>query len=410
MKSLKHLFRIGRGPSSSHTIAPFNASLSFRRLADGLSYDRIKATLYGSFALTGVGHGTDQVIKEALAGHPIEFVFDTKTMPRHPNEMTLEAYQGDKLVLQKTYDSLGGGEIFSPDDESVNEYDIYPFRNFEEIKCYMKKHHIDDIKDFCRQYEDPDIDEYLDTCLDVMFESVEEGLKKTGKIISNGNPRLNVSRVAKDIYKEAFDMKDETSKDKLLITAFAYAVSEGNACHERIVTAPTCGASGILPSILYYEYHFRNVDRSRLRDSLYIAGTFGNIVKQNASIAGAIGGCQAEVGTATSMAAACLCYLDSLSVYQMEYAAEVAMEHFLGLSCDPVDGYVIIPCIERNGVGALRAYDSYLYAKYIAPIKKNQVSFDNVVSAMKLTGDALLDAYKETAIGGLASILKEKCK
>ncbi len=407
MKSLRHLFRVGRGPSSSHTIAPYNAALSYRKLLSGMKFDRIQCILYGSFALTGVGHGTDSVIREALEPYKVDFLFDTKTKARHPNEMTLIAYYEDKAVLKRTYDSLGGGEIYSPDDESVNEYDIYPFRSFEEVKNYMKEHHLRTIKDFCLLFENKGIDEYLMECLDVMFLSVENGLRSQGKIPSNQNPRLQLTRVAGQIHDKALSISDREEKDKLLITSYAYSVSEGNACHDRLVTAPTCGASGILPAVLYYQYKEKGIGKEKLRDSLYVAGLFGNIVKQNASIAGAIGGCQAEVGTATSMASSALCYLDSLSLYQMEYAAELAMEHFLGLSCDPVDGYVIIPCIERNGVGALRAYDSYLYSKYIAPIKKNQVSFDNVVSAMKLTGDALLDAYKETALGGLASILKD---
>ena len=408
MKSLRHLFRIGKGPSSSHTIAPYNAALSFKKLLENKKYDKIICTLYGSFALTGIGHGTSEVIQDAFTDFKVDFVFDTKTKPNHPNEMKLGAYLKDEVILSKTYDSLGGGEIYSKDDETVNEYDIYPYRNFDEIKAFIKKRNIKDIKDFCLIYEKDDIDNYLMNCLDVMFEAVERGLNSTGIIPSNKNPRLQVERVAKDIYNKAMSLDNVEEKDKLLITAYSYSVAEGNACHEKLVTAPTCGASGILPGVLYYSYKQKGISKEKLRDSLYVAGLFGNIVKQNASIAGAIGGCQAEVGTATSMAAACLCYLDSLSLYQMEYAAELAMEHFLGLSCDPVDGYVIIPCIERNGVGALRANDSYLYAKHIAPIRMNRVSFDNVVSAMKLTGDALLDAYKETALGGLASILKEK--
>ncbi len=165
-------------------------------------------------------------------------------------------------------------------------------------------------------------------------------------------------------------------------------------------------SSGVLPAVLYYLYHDQGLPFEKVKDALYGAGMFGNLVKQNASIAGAIGGCQAEIGTASSMAAAAFCELKGLNFSEQEYAAECAMEHFLGLSCDPVDGYVIIPCIERNGMGALRAYDAYLYARFISPIRMNVVSFDDVVGAMKLTGDALTSAYKETAEGGLAKILK----
>jgi L-serine dehydratase len=212
----------------------------------------------------------------------------------------------------------------------------------------------------------------------------------------------------KDLRKFFQSIKEETARREILITSYAYAVAESSASGEEVVTAPTCGSSGVLPAILYYCYHDQHVPFETVKDALYSAGIFGNLVKQNASIAGAIGGCQAEIGTASSMAAAALCAMEGLSLYQIEYAAECAMEHFLGLSCDPVDGYVIIPCIERNGMGALRAYDAYLYAKYIAPLRKNQVSFDDVVEAMKLTGDSLASAYKETAEGGLAEILKKK--
>lgn len=408
MKSLSKLFRIGHGPSSSHTIAPQNAALSFRSQIGSLDFDTIQATLYGSLALTGKGHGTDSAISEGLAPYPVSFVVDTKTKPHHPNEMTLALLKKEKIIFSRTYDSLGGGEIASPDDLFVNEKDIYPFRTFDDVKRTMAEKGLTDLRDFCLLYEDPAIDGYLAKALDVMLESVERGLVAEGKIPANHNPRLQLNRSAKAIHEKALAIPDKEARRELLITSYAYATAEGSACHEVIVTSPTCGSSGILPAILYYAYHDLKLSKEFLKDSLYTAGMFGNIVKQDASIAGAIGGCQAEVGTATSMAAAALGYLDHLSLYQIEYAAECAMEHFLGLSCDPVDGFVIIPCIERNGMGALRAYDSYLYAKYIAPIKKNQVSFDNVVSAMKLTGDALADAYKETAEGGLAEILKDQ--
>lgn len=407
MKSLEKLFRIGEGPSSSHTIAPGNAAASFKRLLSS-EVTSVHVILYGSLALTGVGHGTDTSIKKNLLPYFSYFSFDTKTKVQHPNEMKFVAMKGDKALFERTYDSLGGGEISSPDDPAVNERDIYPFRTFDEIKEYIQKNHLSDMKEFCLRFESISIDAYLGKVVDVMFSSVRNGLSASGKIIANGNSRLQVTRKASDIYHNALTIQDSEARRTMILSSYAYAVSEGNACHEELVTAPTCGSSGILPAVLYYAYHDLGISKEKIKDSLYLAGMIGNIVKQNASIAGAIGGCQAEVGTATSMASAALCYLDDLSLYQAEYASECAMEHFLGLSCDPVDGYVIIPCIERNGIGTLHAYDSYLYAKYIAPLKKNQVSFDNVVSAMKLTGDALASAYKETALGGLAHILKEQ--
>lgn len=410
MKSLSKLYRIGNGPSSSHTIAPSNAAVSFKRLLEELKEkpDYIEATLYGSLALTGKGHGTDKAVIEHLSIYPCHILTDIKTVCEHPNQMKLAAIKDGKTILSKLYFSLGGGEIYSPDDLSINEKDIYPFRNFEEMKEYMKSKGYKDIKNLCLDFEDASIKDYLSNALDTMFASIEKGLKSEGKLPANRNPRLQLSRMAGQIFNKTLFIEEKEEARELKITAYAYAVAESSACQEEVVTAPTCGSSGILPAVLYYGYKDLGVNKDLIIDSLYTAGMIGNIVKQNASIAGAIGGCQAEVGTATSMAAGAICYLNGLSLFQIEYAAECAMEHNLGLSCDPVDGYVIIPCIERNGIGALRAYDCYLYAKYISPVHKNQVSFDNVVDAMKLTGDSLASAYKETAEGGLAEILNSK--
>jgi L-serine dehydratase len=408
MKSLLCLFRYGPGPSSSHTIAPSLAAKSFARLIKGQDGNLIKVTLHGSLALTGKGHGTENAIKEELKPYSCVFIRDIHEDPSRPNAFEIALYKDDKLVNEKHYLSLGGGELVSDDDISVNERDIYPFHNLVEINDYMSKNHLDTYRDFCHDFEDKDIDERLLDLLKKMFLSVERGLSLEGAIPANNNPRLQLKRTAKSIYNKALSIADPAEKREMLISAYAYSVSESNACGEEVVTAPTCGSAGVLPSLLYYEYHDLGVDIYKIRDSLFTAGIYGNLVKQNASIAGAIGGCQAEIGTASSMGAAALSSINSLSLHQSEYAAECAMEHFLGLSCDPVDGYVIIPCIERNGMGALRSYDAYLYAKYIAPSRRNQVSFDNVVEAMKLTGDSLSLAYKETAEGGLAEILKDK--
>lgn len=409
MKSLRALFRFGPGPSSSHTIAPFHAARRFKERIPKQKGIHVVVTFYGSLALTGIGHGSDEAVIHGLAPIPTEVRMDVTTKVKHPLTMKFQAYEGEKLLQEDLYLSLGGGEVYSDTDPAINENDVYPFRNFAEIKEYMKKEGISSLQEFCLRYEAPDIDEYLSSCVEHMFAEVSHGLEATGKIPANSNPRLQWNRVAKALHERALSMNsNDDGRNTLLMTSYAYAVGEGNACGEEIVTAPTCGASGVLPAALYFEHVQRKVPLSKIRDSLYAAGIIGNLVKQNASIAGSIGGCQAEIGTATSMASAALCQLNGLSLYQTEYAAEIAMEHFLGLSCDPVDGYVMIPCIERNGIGVCRAYDAYLYARDVAPIRKNQVSFDDVVAAMKLTGDSLSKAYKETAEGGLAAILKEK--
>ena len=406
MKSLSKLFRIGLGPSSSHTIAPSIAATCFRRFLDESHPVEVEVTFYGSLAATGIGHHSDKAVKEALLPFSSHILFDPHTQVDHPLTMRFSAKLAQGETITKTYVSLGGGEVYSPDDEEANERDVYPFQNLKDIKMYMKKEGIRTWKDFCLDFENPSIDQYLLEVVKHMFASIEKGLASHDEIPANGNPRLRWKRSAGAIYKRAETIEDKDAKREILLTAYAYAVAESSASGENIVTAPTCGSSGVLPAILYYEYHDKGRSLEEVKDALYGAGMFGNLVKQNASIAGAIGGCQAEIGTASSMAAAAFCQLDGLGLFEQEYAAECAMEHFLGLSCDPVDGYVIIPCIERNGMGALRAYDAYLYARFISPIRMNVVSFDDVVGAMKLTGDALTSAYKETAEGGLAKILK----
>jgi len=409
MKSLTKLFRYGPGPSSSHTIAPSIAARSFLKLLSPYKEGEVVVTLHGSLALTGTGHGTEKAIGDILKDHKVTFVRNIDPLdPSRPNSFEMELRNNDKEILKRHYASIGGGELVSDDDLTVNEKDIYPFVDLESVKSYMNKNKITSPVAFCGDFEEPSIESILEERLKEMFVSLETGLSKTGPIPANKNPRLQLKRTAGAIYQKAQAIKDEDSRREMLISAYAYAVSESNACSENIVTAPTCGSAGVIPSLLYYEYHDLHKPFDLVAKSLFAAGLFGNIVKQNASIAGAIGGCQAEIGTASSMGAAALCFIDGLSFHQEEYAAECSMEHFLGLSCDPIDGYVIIPCIERNGMGALRAYDSFLYAKYIAPLRRNEVSFDNVVEAMKLTGDSLSKAYKETAEGGLAEILNSK--
>lgn len=408
MKSITNLFRIGFGPSSSHTVAPTIAARSFLNRIKGKKGNHIEVTLHGSLALTGEGHGTRLAIASVLKNYPVHFHLNlNKDDPSLPNTFDLVFYRDDEVVEKCSYRSLGGGELYSKEDTSLNEKEIYPFSNLEEVKTFMKESDISSVKEFCLRYEEKGTEERMKEIARAMLDSVKKGLSEEGVLPANENKRLHWVRSAKRLYEKSLQIQDEQEKRTIALTSYAYAVSESNASLEEVVTAPTCGASGVLASVLYYAYNDLKIPFSKIVDSLYVAGLFGNVVKQNASISGAIGGCEAEVGTATSMAASALCFLFDLSFHQCEYAAECAMEHFLGLSCDSVDGYVIIPCIERNGVGALRAYDSYLYAKYVEPIRDNQVSFDNVVKAMKLTGDSLSSDIKETANGGLAKVLKK---
>lgn len=398
MESIKELFITGPGPSSSHTIGPSKAAKDF---IIGLPKDsKIVVTLFGSLALTGKGHLTDKIIKDILINFDSEILFDFTTKDlKHPNTLTFKAYQNGNIIKDKTYYSIGGGKIVT-DLNHIDSEIIYDLNTFEEIKEYCSRNKMS-LVDYVNQKENKGIDSYLENVLDTMFKEVDSNINKEGLIPGS----LRLSRVAKTIFNEAQKLSDDEKK-VMLLTAFAYSCVEGNASGDIVVTAPTCGSCGIIPATLYYEYHYKNIDKKTLIDSLKVAGLFGNLCKENASISGAMLGCQAEVGVASAMATAALCYINKLSTYQIEYGAEVALEHFLGLTCDPVDGYVQIPCIERNGIAAMRADVSYLYAKNIAPLRKNRVSFDDVVKAMKVTGESLNSDYKETSIGGLASLIR----
>lgn len=400
MESIKNIFIIGYGPSSSHTIGPYKACLSFIENND---FDFVEVYLYGSLALTGRGHLTDVIIKKALNSIPNEVIFVNKLDNlKHPNTLLCKGYKNNILIKEQEYYSLGGGKISKNLDKNYISEDVYPFNNFEEIKEYLKSNNLDLIN-FINKFENNDLDEYFENIFNKIIFEVENNLFKEGIIPG----KLKLQRVSKKIYNDALKLNSEEEKKVMLVTSFAYACSEGNACGEEVVTAPTCGSCGVLPSICYYEYKYNKRDKKDIINALKIAGLIGNICKCNASISGAVHGCQAEIGVAASMASAALAYLNNLSLYQIEYAAEVALEHFLGLTCDPVMGYVQIPCIERNGIAAMRAYTSYFYAKNISIYRVNRVSLDDVVYTMRITGDSLNPDYKETSKGGLAKLFKE---
>ena len=401
MESLRELYRVGPGPSSSHTIAPKRALEEFMsRHKDATSF---KVALYGSLALTGKGHLTDFILKKTASPLECEVVFDINEKITHPNTMDLFAYKGKEEIAKCRAYSLGGGKFSFEGETYFVDPQVFPFNNCSQIREALEKEH-KTLLELVYSY-DKDIKPHLEMVLDKMFECVNRGLNATGLIPG----KLKLEKVASSIYKEAIAMGDDNpEKVKLLLTAYAYACSEENASGGEVITAPTCGSCGIVPSVLYYFYKHHNKEKCQLVDALAIGGVFGNLVKTNASISGAVGGCQAEVGTACSMAAAMAAYLFGLNLDQIEYASEVAMEHHLGLTCDPVLGYVQIPCIERNGVAALRAYDAAIYGRYISKFRKNRVSFDDVIDVMKETGDHIKQDYKETSLGGLAKKYLEK--
>ena len=294
--------------------------------------------------------------------------------------------------------SIGGGSILFEGQSLQKRGGIYPHDSMADILRHIKKEK-NTLYYYILRYEGFDIVSYLRTILDTMFRSVEEGLQAKGILPG----RLKLQRVAASIFKQAQEV-DEKEQERLFISSYAYAVSEQNASGNTIVTAPTCGASGVMPAVLYYCYKQLHIPKEKLIEALAVGGLFGNIIKTKATVSGADGGCQAEVGSACAMTASAYAWILGLNQDSIAYAAEMGIEHNLGLTCDPVGGYDQIPCIERNGFGALRAVDAAVYAKQVGSIRKNRVSFDAVVQVMKETGRDLNSAYKETALGGLAKV------
>ena len=389
MESIRELFKVGSGPSSSHTIGPEKASELIKKEYPNKSY---VVTLFGSLALTGKGHLTDYAINKVLGEDNTKVLFDIETKTNHPNTLKFDIYDNEKLIASRTFVSIGGGSIIEEGESIPDSKCIYPHKTLSEIEEYIKEKNIS-LPEYVYEIEGEDIKDFLFDIYKVMESSLFRGLEKEG-IIPGG---LKVKRKAKTILESEID---EVNKDKKLIIAYAYAVAEENASGGKVVTAPTCGSAGVIPSCLYYLRQKRNLSYDKVIDALAVAGLIGNIVKENASISGAYAGCQAEIGTACSMAAAMIAYLDDLKVYKIESAAEIAMEHHLGLTCDPVNGLVQIPCIERNSVAALRAFDAATLAAL--PIYPQKLSFDSVVKTMLITGKDINEDYKETSKGGLA--------
>lgn len=396
MESLRELFKIGKGPSSSHTMGPERAAnIIKKRFGENAEY---VVDLYGSLSMTGKGHLTDYIIHETL-GENCQVNFCEETLPFHPNGMVFHIYQDGELKDDITAYSVGGGSIVweGEDDFSMSRKNVYREKNLKEILETLDRNAYS-FYDYVMEHENALFVDYLYEILDTMFDSVERGLKREGTIPG----KLQLPRVAKQMYTQAINLPAGSERETLILSSYAYAVAEENASGQTIVTAPTCGSSGILPAILYYCYKQLNVEKPRLIKALAVAGVFGNVIKNNASISGADAGCQAEIGSACAMGAALYAWIMGLNNSLIEYAAEMGLEHNLGLTCDPVGGYVQIPCIERNGYAALRAIDCAIYAKNLGYVRKNKVSFDAVVNVMKNTGHDLNKAYKETSLGGLA--------
>ena len=391
MDTLKELFKIGCGPSSSHTMGPQRAAKKFKeKNSNANSY---KVRLYGSLAATGEGHLTDYIIKKTLEPKEVEIIWEPETIKEfHPNGATFIALDENKNVIDEyTVFSVGGGTIKEENEETSKEGQTYPLTTMDEIMKWCKENN-KTLLDYVLEHEDEDILDYIESIKKAMRKYINEGLEATDLIPG----KLLLKRRAKDFYNKYL----ESDKFTTMLFSYALAVSEQNASGNIIVTAPTCGSAGVIPGVLLSLQDHSGYSEKQINEALLVGGLIGNIIKHNASISGAEVGCQGEVGAACSMAAAAITYLKGGTTEQIEYAAEIALEHHLGMTCDPVYGYVQIPCIERNAIGAERALDSANYA--LLTDGTHFISLDQVIQTMKETGIDMMDKYKETAKGGLA--------
>ncbi len=395
MESIREIYKIGYGPSSSHTMGPRRAAENF--LSSVPNADHFRVTLFGSLAATGKGHMTDVAIVNALKPHGVEILWKpSEFLPQHPNGLLFEAFDTDdnKLSEHLTF-SIGGGDI---SDTGIRDprQNIYPLNKMKHILEWCKDNGRN-LWEFVEEYEEPEIWEYLHEVWRVMKEAVARGIEAEGALPGG----LNYPRKASQYFTKLNSHK-ESMRRRNIIFAYALAVAEENASGGKVVTAPTCGSCGVVPGVLFLLQQNNQLSDKKIVRALATAGLIGNLVKTNASISGAMVGCQGEIGTASAMAAGAAAQLYGGTPAQVEYAASMGLEHFLGLTCDPVAGLVQVPCIERNAVAASRALDANVYATLSDG--RHMVSFDKVVEAMNLTGHDLPSIYKETSEGGLALV------
>lgn len=396
MESITELYKIGRGPSSSHTIGPEKACRILKEKYPDA--DEFQVVLYGSLAKTGKGHGTDVVIKKTFSPVKCQVAWNyiERNLP-HPNTMDVAVIKNGRQIDKTRVLSIGGGSIAFDDRSAAQPKKIYRESKFSQISELCKR----DAKrlwEYAQEREDADFWDYMNEIWSAMKTSVQNGISDEG-ILPGG---LTVRKKAKSLFNSQHIDETAETKENRMVCAYAFAVGEQNASGEKIVTAPTCGAAGVLPAVLYYQQQKHKFNDEQILHALATAGVIGNLIKTNASISGAECGCQAEIGSACAMAAAALAELFELSIDKIEYAAEIAIEHHLGLTCDPIGGLVQIPCIERNAVAAMRAINAVNLASFLWDSRK--ISFDRVVQAMKETGLDLSSSYKETSEAGLAKI------
>ncbi len=401
MRSIREIYKIGKGPSSSHTMGPERAAKLFKARNPGA--DSYQVILYGSLSKTGVGHGTDRVLREVLSPVPTEIVFGGDAPENmHPNTMDFIARKDSAETARLRVESVGGGDIRFPGQNAELGEEVYIEHSFAEIADFCKWRYIHTLSEYVELNEGPDIWNFLAEVWQTMKQSIADGLAAEGTLPGG----LNVARKAKYLKEQNPEERYPALLEFQQIAAYAYAVAEQNASNGTIVTAPTCGACGVLPAVLKYAQDTKGYSDEQILRGLATAGIIGNLTKTNASISGAECGCQAEIGTACSMAAAALAELYGQNLDQVEYAAEVAMEHHLGLTCDPICGLVQIPCIERNAVAAMRAMNACNLSFFLTGSRN--ISYDMVCRAMKETGIHLDHRFRETSEGGLAKLYDRK--
>lgn len=393
MESIREIYKIGQGPSSSHTMGPAKAAKSFlSRYPDAAFY---KVYLYGSLAATGKGHLTDVAVEQVFDKKSVKIIWEPKVfLPKHPNALRFEAFSGDDMLIGEwTAFSIGGGAIIDKNTENETN-ELYPHHSMDEVLAYCKENGMQ-LWEYVFENEDENITEFLMQIWKVMQKSIKDGLNEEG-VLPGG---LKLARKASSYMAKARNFSGVV-KQNSIIFAYALAVSEQNAGGGIVVTAPTCGACGVIPAILKFYKKANEYTDKRIIKALATAGLIGTLVKSNASISGAEVGCQGEVGTACAMASAAVTQLLGGSIKQVEYAAEMGLEHHLGLTCDPVQGLVQIPCIERNAFAAARVQNHSAFA--LMSDGTHRISFDQVVKTMMKTGLDLNPNYKETSEGGLA--------
>ena len=401
MKSIRDLYKIGKGPSSSHTMGPARAAEIFK--SENPDAERYEVVLYGSLAKTGVGHGTDRVLRDVFAPKDVQIVFaehDPDDL-KHPNTLDLSAFTGAERTASIRVESIGGGDIVVEGRPGLEPPEVYPENSFAEIAQFCAWRQVS-LPQYVEMNEGPEIWDFLKDIWNAMRKEIHDGLSAEG-VLPGG---LHVQRKAKYLFERGHQVDIPQVRELQQVCAYAFAAAEQNAGNGTIVTAPTCGSCGVLPAVLLYLQDKYKFTDEQIAEALSVAGLLGCLIKRNASVSGAECGCQAEIGSACSMAAAAMSQLMGLSIQEIEYSAEIAMEHHLGLTCDPICGLVQIPCIERNAVAAKRAIDASNLAHML--VGTRTISFDMVVRTMYETGLSINKAFRETSEGGLARLYSRK--